>query len=201
MSKDMGEMKGVMGGMGGQVDDLSGAVSSLAAKGAAIREQLKGGVAGKIGGLFKRGSVAGQDLRSAKGIFPTDDSKAKAGQLLNDSQKSAEVGPTPSIGQLAPTGPTVQTQSVQGLTQRGSLPKLAGVIMIESDPLVQYLKKHAAVLEQNIDDMPTDDETQPQAIGDTDPDSDTVTRSNKARKDVLDDLFDNEHKPPRLVSS
>jgi hypothetical protein len=89
----------------------------------------------------KTASSAGQDLRMpvlGGTKFPTDDSKSFAKQQLKSSQNVSEVGPVPSPKQLRPKGPTMKL----------------GAAMSE-DPLIQYLRKEAAPLDDNLTDMPT----------------------------------------------
>jgi len=161
-----------------------------------------------LGSKEKKASIPGQDLRGAKGLqLPTDDSKVFANSNLNKSQTAAEVGPAPSLGQLKPKGPTIQSQATRGISTRGGLPKMASLTgetmaNIQNDPLVQYLQKHAQELEDNLDNMPKQKSEEPLADEPGCPSGSHIeAQSKKQRKDVLDEMFDNAHKPPRLVSS
>jgi hypothetical protein len=152
---------------------------------------------GKPKGEYKKtASMAGQDLRGQKGMFPTDDSKQPAAALLNKSQKAAEVGPAPSFSKISPKGP-----SAAMLAPMPAMPKLAGVPMhtlIEDDPLVQYLQKHAEVLEDNANKMLT-----PKSVESEHHErewrlsEEANKRHHETRCDVLDELFVNEKKPAR----
>ena len=89
----------------------------------------------------KTASGAGQDLRLpilGGTKFPTMDSKSLPMQRLRSSQKAAEVGPVPSQKKLAPKGPSMKLGAA-----------------MSDDPLIQYLRKEAAALEDNLSDMPT----------------------------------------------
>ena len=89
----------------------------------------------------KTASGAGQDLRMpvlGGTRFPTDDSKSFAKQQLKASQKVSEVGPVPSPKQLRPKGPSLKLGAA-----------------MSDDPLIQYLRKEAAALEDNLSSMPT----------------------------------------------
>jgi hypothetical protein len=90
--------------------------------------------------------------------FPTEGSKSKAQSLHRASVGKAEVGPAPLMGELdktkmVPLGSVVPKMP----TAKGSLPKIGGVMpdKIASDPLVQYLKKHAKQIETNVDALAT----------------------------------------------
>jgi hypothetical protein len=89
----------------------------------------------------KTASMAGPDLRKpfmGGTQFPTLDSKSLPMQKLRASQKAAEVGPVPTPKQLRPKGFGIKY----------------GADMSD-DPLIQYLRKSAAVLDDNLEDMPT----------------------------------------------
>ncbi len=102
-------------------------------------------------------SQAGQDLRMpimGGTRMPTDDSKSGARKLLAQSKGATEVGPMPSLSDLKPAGPTLDKIVPKvGPSTAGSLPKIGADIM--SDPLIQYLRKKAAILEDNLTAMPT----------------------------------------------
>jgi len=99
-------------------------------------------------------SMGGQDLRMPilGGIkMPTDDSKKGATKLLNASQSSAEVGPSPAPNALAaPKAPTMTTAP-------GAITTKVGEDM-SNDPLMQYLQKGAMELEDNRKKMILGDE-------------------------------------------
>lgn len=106
-----------------------------------------GALAGLLSGVAyhkvkeKSASMAGQDLRKpfmGGTKFPTMDSKSIPMQNLRASQRAAEVGPVPTPKQLRPKGPSIKY----------------GADM-SNDPLIQYLRKTAAVLDDNLEDMPT----------------------------------------------
>jgi len=102
-------------------------------------------------------SNEGQDLRMpvlGGTRFPTDDSKQYARQLLSKSKKSAEVGPAPTVQSLKPPGPTLQEIAPKSSSSTvGSLPKIGAAIM--KDPLIEYLRKEAKQLDDNLTAMPT----------------------------------------------
>jgi hypothetical protein len=57
--------------------------------------------------------------------MPTDDSKQHAKSLLDKGQAAVELGPAPSIKQLAPQGPSIQEAAVKMPSTKGSIPKIA----------------------------------------------------------------------------
>jgi len=145
--------------------------------------------------LEKIASMGGQDLR--KGFmgmhtnFPTQDSKSLAKGLLNQSRKAAEVGPAPTVGKLNPKGPTVQDLTPSFPSNKGSLPKIGGVMNYSEDPLVQYLKKQAEEM-TNINEMPQGDgKEEPQVDEDPEPTEEVTRGFVKKHTDYLGRLFDN----------
>jgi hypothetical protein len=136
--------------------------------------------------IEKVASLAGQDLRTPfTGMntnFPTADSTAFAANSLNQSKAVASPKPfkTPTIQSQAPT-----------TGKAGTLPKI-GAAMNEytQDPLVQYLRKQAAKLEDNETDMETGQEEMSLKREDPEPCPGTVTDALNAHKKYLKDLFD-----------
>jgi len=116
----------------------------------------------------KKASQAGQDLRqdnfTGAPRFPTEDSKTLSNQLLERSQKAAEVGPAPTSGRVGreSQGPTFKDVSPKMNTTMGSLPtfKKEGSAMpdITNDPLYQYIQKEAMKAKKSgTDPMAGDD--------------------------------------------
>ena len=136
------------------------------------------------GSYRKTASSAGQDLRMpilGGTRFPTDDSKSFAKKQLKASQKVSEVGPTPSPKQLRPKGPSLKLGAA-----------------MSDDPLIQYLKE-AAVLEDNLTDMPTGKEEVEVASECPMPKGDL--HSQPARdKSQLGELFDNPSKEAKYLA-
>lgn len=136
-------------------------------------------------GYRKTASEAGQDLRlpvMGGTKFPTLDSKSVPMQRLRTSQKAAEVGPVPSQKKLAPKGPSLKLGAV-----------------MSDDPLIQYLKKRAAALEDNLEDMPTGPPEE--AVADGCPAPKGELRSQPARdKSMLGGLFDHPSKEAKYLA-
>ena len=145
----------------------------------------------------KIASLAGQDLRAplAGGTkMPTDDSKGPAENLLERSQTSAEVGPSPSLGQLNPRGPSIQDLAVKMPSTKGSLPKLGSQEMnlkdkIANDPLVRYLQKEGMQLEVNLDEMPKGQEEEELSAAPPQVPKEFAARALHQQDDLLAKLF------------
>lgn len=120
----------------------------------------------------KTASDAGQDLRLpilGGTKYPTNDSKQPIQSHLAKSKRRAEVGPTPTLARLKPTGPKVS--EIVPTFDQNLMPKVSAAMssLIENDPLVRYLSKIAAedappkkvttgesgALPDNKEDMPT----------------------------------------------
>jgi len=179
-----GGMGGLYAGVGGNPHTREGRVATGLGTGTlvgaglgaihpvlgAAAGSIAGGVRGKSTGYLhqptinrflgseKAASIPGQDLRlpiTGGTKFPTKDSIAGAQKLLNQSKGRTEVGPSPKMTQIKPTGPTIQQIAPKtSPSTAGSIPKLGGKMSIQNDPLVKYLKKQAAELEDNKADMP-----------------------------------------------
>lgn len=129
----------------------------------------------RVSTLVKKGSDAGQDLRTpimGGTKFPTNDSKSFAKKQLQQSQGVA----TPK---LAPTAPIVPKVGI-------SMSK-AGEVM-SNDPLMRYLKKTAMELKDNLSAMPTSPEVSEKTTEPPGPDKEMTHSEWKAT--VLR-LFDN----------
>lgn len=133
----------------------------------------------------KTASGAGQDLRMpvlGGTRFPTDDSKSFAKQQLKASQKVSEVGPVPSPKQLRPKGPSMKLGAA-----------------MSDDPLMQYLKKEAAALEDNISSMPTGKEEKEVASECPMPKGDLSSQPTRD-KSQLNELFDHPSKEAKYLA-
>ena len=144
--------------------------------------------------LKKIASLAGQDLRKPfTGMstnFPTGDSKSFSNKLLQQSKKSADTGVSPSIGSLAPKGPSVQDLAPKMSTStKGSIPKIGAAMNLADDPLARYLRKQAMQLENNLDALPTKSEDDPITEEDTGPME--SAQAVPEHKSYLGKLFDN----------
>ncbi len=145
---------------------------------------------------MKTAAMGGQDLRlpvMGGTKFPTDDSKGGPQGLLSKSMSSAEKGPSPTMGQLAPTGPTVP--KITGQPQ-GVMPKTGGDMTLQNDPLIQYLKKQAGLvgtnsMEDNHDNMPTGPEETELSTAPPQPTKDNEQESMGTWTGYLKAQFDN----------
>ena len=112
----------------------------------------------------KVSSESGADLRlpiMGGTKFPTKDSTAYAAQQLKSSQNTAEFH--------KPQGVSLKDVTPEIKAPR-SMPKIGADMTIENDPLMQYLKKQADVLEDNAEDMPRGPEEHSRARGEVIPD-------------------------------
>lgn len=157
--------------------------------------------------LKKKASLPGQDLRlpvMGGTKFPTKDSLTGPKSLLTKSIGSAEAGPSPSIKQLSPGGPTIKDVAAVPPGAPNLMPKVGSDMShIENDPLVLYLQKQAAediprkvtpekggVLTDNVDDMPTGPEEKERTSEDPHPTEDLHRAGMGYTKSTLSDLFD-----------
>jgi len=143
----------------------------------------------RVDTLLKKGSAPGQDLRlpvMGGTKFPTGDSIEYAKSLLDQSQRSAEVGSAPSINRLKPPGPKIKdiVPGVKGT--KNLMPKLGEAM----DPLVQYLAKQAQPVADNEDSVPKGKEVAPVAAEDPTADSKDVSRAKSDQSDALSEYFD-----------
>jgi hypothetical protein len=138
---------------------------------------------------IKKASMTGLDLRRNSGPFtnlPTEDSKSYSNKLLQQSQKI-------SVQAAKPKGPALKDLTPPSFTNKGDLPKLGADMSdkIANDPLVRYLKKHAEALETNGDDKVTVTLPEPLQEYPVECSTKKIDELRKARKDFLDNLFDN----------
>lgn len=133
----------------------------------------------------KTASGAGQDLRMpvlGGTRFPTDDSKSFAKQQLKSSQKVSEVGPTPSPKQLRPKGPSLKLGAA-----------------MSNDPLIKYLKKEAAALDDNLGSMPKGKE-ETEVASECPMPKGELTSQPARDKSQLGKLFDNPSKEAKYLA-
>lgn len=152
----------------------------------------------------KVASMAGQDLRSPMlgGVkMPTDDSKQTAADLLERSQKSADVGPAPTALQLKPQGPKLKEVAVKMPSNQGSLPEIGQpkvATAIQNDPLVQFLKKEAMQLDTNFDEMLRGEPEKEQASAPPQVTKEYAKRALSQQDDFLERMFsDYSHEPAK----
>jgi hypothetical protein len=151
--------------------------------------------------LLKLSSMTGRDLRYTTPFtanMPTEDSKQPAYRTLAMSQKVGRVGPGQVGTPPKMPGPTVKDMAPPSPTTKGDLPKMGADMSdrITNDPLVQYLGKHAAELETNLEDMKKEENRPaPRQMFDPHLTGDAVDSARKDR-DILEELFAN-HKSQR----
>jgi hypothetical protein len=150
----------------------------------------------------KVASLAGQDLRSPMlggAKMPTDDSKQTAANLLGRSQRSADVGPAPTVSQLKPQGPKLKEVAVKMPSNQGSLPELGQpkiAAAIRNDPLVQYLKKEAMQLDTNLDELLRGEAAQELTSAPPQVTKEYARRALDQQDDILDRMFSDYSKEP-----
>lgn len=130
----------------------------------------------------KLSSESGADLRvplMGGTKFPTKDSSDFARKQLERTQNVAEV--------RLPKGPKLD-EVTPDIKMPVSMPKTGADMTIKNDPLVQYLKKCADVLEDNGEEMPLGTEVKPTTLEDTIP---NLGRTEENCKKVISELFDN----------
>jgi hypothetical protein len=126
--------------------------------------------------------------------MPTLDSKSAANRLHNESTSNAEIGPAPNMGETDKTGiNTLHSQAVKMPSPIGSLPKLGSAMndRLRDDPLVQYLKKHAAIIEDNLSKMPLGEEEFEMQSEPPDFSNSQAEEKIKEQDDLLRELFTN----------
>lgn len=161
---------------------------------AGYQQSRKGRRPIRVHNLLKKASLPGQDMRLPVmgGVkFPTSDSKDFSNKLLEQSQSGAEKGSSPSLKSLSPGGPDIDEVIPKPPGAPDLMPKVGSVM---TDPLVQYLsqqaKKVAAVLEDNIDDMPRNREEVEIQSSDPMPPEDLHSRGMGQYKSRLEEYFD-----------
>ena len=130
----------------------------------------------------KLSSRSGADFRTplmGGTKFPTRDSTEFAEQQLKKSQGVAEL--------RLPKGPKL-TDVTPEIKAPRSMPKIGADMTIENDPLIQYLKKTADIVEDNKDDMPISSGVDSRAKEEVIPD---VSEGDDRCKAVIDQLLDN----------
>jgi hypothetical protein len=97
----------------------------------------------------KGASESGADLRTpfmGGTKFPTKDSLVYAEKLLHEGQRQSTGSRAGSVT-LKDVTPTIRAPR--------SMPKIGADMRTQNDPLVQYMKKTAETLEDNLDNLPT----------------------------------------------
>jgi hypothetical protein len=142
--------------------------------------------------LLKLSAMTGRDMRYTMPFPanpPTEDSKILANRRLSQSQKIGRPDPGRLGAPPKPPGPEIKDMTPPTPTTKGDLPKMGAAM--SDDPLVQYLRKHAAELETNIE-MMKKEENRPAPRQDFDPHlTEEAVSSARKDRDILDDLFEN----------
>lgn len=124
--------------------------------------------------------------------FPTEGSKTKSDQLGQAAKNKAEVGPAPLMGTLDKTKmTTLQDVSVKMPSAKGSLPKLGAAMSFQTDPLVQYIQKHAEEIKNNIDQMDLGEKEMALQSEPVDFSNSQAERKSKDDDELLKKLFTN----------
>lgn len=124
--------------------------------------------------------------------FPTEGSKAVAQKFDSAAKGAAEVGPAPLTPKLDRTNIVPLKEIIPSMpTAKGSLPIVKKASRYDSDPLVQYLRKHAQQLESNVDSFVRVVYAAPLQSRDSDFIGTPAKKKMEEQDELLDKLFDN----------